>query len=82
MNTFKVTMFLFCLFSSQSFAITRAQKEAHKTDMRNAKAICLMKQNFLRGPKLKECMDLEIEKKRQSDQAAKIKAIQNKNRHY
>lgn len=62
------------LISSESFSKSRDEIEAEKTEARNAKAICLMNDNLMRGKRLKECMDQEIAKNRKSDLRAKLKA--------
>lgn len=50
-----------------SFAKTRAEKIAAKKEFRNAKAVCLMNDNLMRGNRLKDCIKMEIEKNKKSD---------------
>ena len=49
------------------FAKTRAEKTAAKKEFRNAKAVCLMNDNLMRGNRLKECIKMEIVKNKKSD---------------
>lgn len=81
MSTRQFTIALILSFmSASSNALTSDEKEAQKTEARNAKAICLMNDSLVRGKKLKECMEKEIEKNRRSDFTAKNRARQSVNR--
>lgn len=66
---------IIALSATGTFAKSRAEKEAEKTESRNAKAICLMKDNLMRGERLKDCMKAEIEKNRRSDLKAENRAL-------
>lgn len=71
----KLIMTLFFVFlSADIYSKNIRELKADKIEARNAKAICLMNDNLMRGKRLKECMEKEIEKSRNSELSAKLKA--------
>lgn len=55
-------VFWLAFLTVNGFAKTKEEKAAEKKEARNAKAVCLIKNNLLRGQRLKDCIELEIEK--------------------
>lgn len=55
------------LFSTSNFAKTRIEKEAEKREKKNAKSICLMNDNLMRGKRLKECIKEEMDKNKKAE---------------
>lgn len=64
-------IFLLAFLTVNSFAKSKEEKAADKKEARNAKIVCLMKNNLLRGQKLKECIELEIEKNKKLELKAR-----------
>lgn len=69
-----IIVLVFVFLSADIYSKNIREIKAEKTEARNAKAICLMNDNLMRGKRLKECMDKEIEKNRNSELSAKLKA--------
>lgn len=68
-------IFVFCFLLNSGLAITKEEeKEIQKTNYRNAKALCLMNDTLLRGKRLKECIEKQMEKNRREALEAKVKA--------
>lgn len=55
-----------------AFAESKASKESKKLAVRNAKSICLMKNTFIRGKKLDECIQAELEKQNTSQTSKRL----------
>lgn len=69
------TVLFLCFFTIASFAKTKEEeKEIQRTNYRNAKALCLMNDTLLRGKRLKECIEKQMEKNRRENLEAKVKA--------
>ncbi|MBC7537384.1 MAG: hypothetical protein H7281_01080 [Bacteriovorax sp.] len=61
-----LTAIVLALFTVISFAKTKEEKTKEKVDEEYVKDICLMKDKFLRGKKLQECIKDEFEKLQKS----------------
>lgn len=69
-----IIVLIFVFLSADIYPKNIRELKADKIEARNAKAICLMNDNLMRGKRLKECVEKEIEKNRSSDLSAKLKA--------
>ena len=61
-----IMVLLFSVLFTNSFAKTKAERKMDKTEARNAKSLCLMKDNLMRGTRLRDCIKSEIQKNSQS----------------